>query len=202
MRLKRRTKPLSADAMSSPTKTLPTVVDKLLFILYHFKIDTIQFAEAAFFGLSQGQTSRWIKFLIPVLHEAIVDLHLQPARTIDELVRLFRNRQHPDSVVDKPAAQTLHADGTDREITRSVDYEAQRFDYSGKQKRHTVKNTVLNDEFRFIHYVGPTHQGSIHDKRMIEEELPNFEHSIFSELWLTKDSGYQGYIPPQGSPCA
>ena len=30
---------------------------------------------------------------------------------------------------------------------------------------------------------------------MIEDELPNFEHEIFSALWLTKDSGYQGYLP-------
>ena len=67
-------------------------MDKLFFILYHFKVDSIQFAEAALFGLSQGQTSRWITFLIPVLHEAIVDLHLQPARSADELIRLFRTR--------------------------------------------------------------------------------------------------------------
>ena len=119
IRLKRRNKPLNPSAMTSPTKTLPTVVDKLLFILYHFKVDSIQFAEAAFFELSQGQTSRWITFLVPVLHESIVDLHLQPARSMDELIRLFRNRQHQDSIIDKPKAETLHADGTDREITRS-----------------------------------------------------------------------------------
>jgi len=193
---KRRVKPLSSQAMKSPTKVIPTPTDKLLFILYHFKIDTVQFAEAAFFGLSQGQTSRWTKFLLPVLHQAIVDLHLQPARNMDELIRLFRNRQHPDSFVDKPAAKSLHLDVTEREITRSVDYEAQRFDYSGKHKNHAAKNSIVNDEFRFIHYVGPTHRGAMHDKRMIQEEIPQLAHSVYADIWLTKDSGYQGYLPP------
>lgn len=192
---KRRRKPKSYTAVRSDTKTLPTVVDKFFFILYHFKIDAIQFAEAAFFGLSQGQTSRWITYLRPVLMEAIEDLHLQPARTIDELVRLFRNRQHKDSILHKPASKTLHLDATEREITRSVDYEAQKFDYSGKQKQHTVKNSIINDEFRFVHFVGQSHRGAMHDKRMITEEIENFDHPVFKEQWLTKDTGYQGYNP-------
>ena len=192
---KRRGKPLGGRAMASNTRTLPTVLDKYLFILYHFKIDSIQFAEAAFFGLSQSQTSRWIHYLRPVLHAAIKDLHLHPARDIDELVRLFRHRQHRDSVIDKPRSETLHADATDREITRSVDHEAQKFDYSGKQKRHTVKNTVINDEFRFIHFIGPSHRGAVHDKRMIDTEIESFAHPVFAGQWLTKDTGYQGYLP-------
>ncbi|NJN44950.1 MAG: hypothetical protein HC806_09680 [Anaerolineae bacterium] len=192
---KRRSKPRSAQAMRSPTRTLPTAADKLLFILYHFKVDTIQFAQAALFDLSQGQTSRWVSYLSPVLHQAIVDLHLQPARTMGELIRLFRNRQRGDTVIDKPGAKTLHVDGTDREITRSVDFEAQRFDYSGKHKMHSAKNSVINDEFRFVHYVGPTHRGAMHDKRMMEEEIPHFLHPVFSQMWLTKDTGYQGYQP-------
>jgi hypothetical protein len=192
---KRRKKPQSYHAVRSDTRVIPTVVDKFLFILYHFKIDTIQFAEAAFFGLSQGQTSRWTAFLRPVLMDAIEDLHLQPARNIDELIRLFRNRQHKDSILDKPESKTLHLDATEREITRSVDYEAQKFDYSGKQKQHTVKNSVINDEFRFVHYVGPSHRGAMHDKRMITEEIENFDHSTFQDQWLTKDTGFQGYNP-------
>lgn len=127
--------------------------------------------------------------------EAIEDLHLQPARTIDELIRLFRNRQHKDSILDKPASDTLHLDATEREITRSVDYKAQKFDYSGKQKQHTVKNSIINDEFRFVHFVGQSHRGAMHDKRMITEEIENFDHPIFKDQWLTKDTGYQGYNP-------
>ena len=30
---------------------------------------------------------------------------------------------------------------------------------------------------------------------MIELEFPNFSNSIFSDQWLLKDTGYQGYIP-------
>lgn len=191
----RRKKPLSYTAVRKPTSTISTTKDKLFFILYHFKIDSVQFAEAAFFGLSQGQTSKWTAFLRPLLMQAIEDLHLQPARTIDELIRLFRNRQHKDSIIDKPASKTMHADATEREITRSVDYKAQRFDYSGKQKQHTNKNTIINDEFRFIHFVGPTHRGAIHDKRMISDEIEDFNHQVFKNQWLTKDTGYEGYNP-------
>ena len=192
---KRRKAPLTSLSIIKDTKTINGSKMKLLFTLIHFKVNAIQQSEAVMFDLDQPQVSRWIKRLTPVLQQAIVDLHLQPARNSDEMVRLFRNRQHKDSVLEKPATATLNADGTDRLMSRSVDYEAQKYDFSGKHKVHTIKNTVISDELQFIHFLGFTWRGAIHDKIMLETEFPDFDHQVFFEQWFLKDTGYQGYVP-------
>ncbi len=134
LRGKRRKKPLTARQIAKDTTQLPGVSIKLFFILHHFKLNAIQQSEAMLFDISQPQVSLWAKLLLPILHQAIVDFHLQPARNSDDLVRLFRNRQHDDSVLSKPATTTLNADGTDRPLSRNVDQKAQKFDFSGKPK--------------------------------------------------------------------
>lgn len=192
---KRRKFPLTSRQIAKDTKDIHGAQLKLFFILNHFKVNSIQENEAVMYEMDQPRVSRWIKLLMPVLHQSIVDLHLQAARTSDEMIRLFRNRQHTDSVLDKPSTATLNADGTDRLMSRNVDYEAQKHDFSGKHKAQTIKNTVICDEFQFIHFLGYTWRGAIHDKKMIEIEFPNFENPVFNQQWFLKDTGYQGYIP-------
>lgn len=192
---KRRKSPLTSKSIAKDTKTLNGAKLKLFFILTHFKVHAIQQSDAVMYGLDQPQVSRWIKVLTPVLHQAIVDLHLQPARNSDDLIRLFRNRQHQDSILVKPSTGTLNVDGTDRLLSRSVDYEAQRRDFSGKHRVHTIKNTVICDELQFVHFLGYTWRGAIHDKKMVEIEIGNLNHSVFEEQWFLKDTGYEGYIP-------
>jgi hypothetical protein len=175
------------------TGTLPRVEHKLLFILIWFKTGSIQQQLAAEFDLVQTHVSHWLKALRPILEQAIVDLHLQPAQNMDELLRLFRQRNDPTK--DSPKPQTLNMDVTERPIGRNIDDAAQADDYSGKQGGHRLKNTVMCDEYQFIHFVGPTWNGSMHDKAMADEELPHLEQLSRYDLWLSKDKGYQGYRP-------
>ena len=169
--------------------------DKLFFILYFFKNNHLQEALAAQFDIDQGQISRWIKILMPLLNQSIIDLHLQAAQTMEELIRLFRNRQKIDNPSKHQTAQSLHADATEREQARNLDQEAQKHDYSGKQGTHTLKNTVICDEFQFIHFAGFTHRGAISDKAMIEDEIPDLEALKDFMLFFSKDKGYQAYDP-------
>jgi len=196
-KMKRRAKPLSASATQGQTRTLPSDLEKLFFILYIFKNNPLQQVAAATFDMDQGQVSKWIKILSPILEQSIEDLHLQPARDMDELVRLFRDRQQRDDIGSQhqTQVQTLNIDATERPIGRSVDYEAQQEDYSGKQKCHTAKNTVMCDEYQFIHFLGLTWRGAVHDKKMIENEIPDWSDLNMDHIWLTKDTGYQGYNP-------
>jgi hypothetical protein len=174
------------------TTTLPSTAHKLLFILIWFKTGSIQQQLAAEFDLTQSHVSHWLKALHPILAQSIVDLHCQPAQDIDELLRLFRQRQGSD---EEQAPQTLNMDVTERSIGRNIDDKAQRDDYSGKQGSHQLKNTVVCDEYQFIHFAGSTWNGSIHDKTMATEELPQLDSLAAYELWLSKDKGYQGYRP-------
>jgi hypothetical protein len=195
LRGKRRKKPLTPTQIAKGSGALVGDEMKLLFILNHFKVHAIQQNEAISYDLDQPRVSRWIKLLKPVLHQAIVDLHCQAARTSDELIRLFRNRQHRHSHLPKPATTTLNVDATERPLSRSVDQETQKNDFSGKRKTHTIKNTIVCDEFQFIQFLGHTWRGAIHDKEMMVQELPDLLHSVFSKQTLLKDTGYQGYTP-------
>lgn len=191
LRRQRRSKPLTAIALEEPTKKLGSLEEKLFFILYFFKNNHLQQSLAAQFDMNQGQVSRWIKALLPVLEQSIIDLHLQPARTMDELIRLFRSRQRNEG----QAAQSLHIDVTERSIERNQDTAAQKHDYSGKQAGHRLKNAVMCDESQYVHFTGSTYRGAIHDKAMADEEFPCLSPLEAFCLWLSKDKGYQGYQP-------
>ena len=194
-RRKRRTKPLTGPQIENATQLLKLDLEKLFFILYFFKNGHIQQSLAAQFGMNQGHISRWVKILMPILEKSIKDLHLQPARSMPELVKLFRNRQKENTLSNCESAKSLHLDATERMIQRNVDIKAQEQDYSGKKGTHTVKNSVLNDEYQFIHFAGLTFSGPTSDKVMADLELSDFSMLQKFNLWLTKDKGYQGYQP-------
>ena len=80
-------------------------------------------------------------------------------------------------------------DATERPIPRPQDPDRQTACYSGKKKRHTLKNTVIADRTgRKIVFLGETTPGSRHDKRLAEDDAPPFP----SGSRVPSDSGYQG----------
>ena len=192
---KRRKKPLTHLQIQAPTQTLPTVSDKLFFILFQIKNNHLQQALAAAFDMDQGQVSIWLKVLEPLLQNALKKLGVQPARTAHDLARMFEIRQDENNSLDKPKAHTISADATDRPIGRSTDYETQKEYYSGKHHQHGVKNTLIADEYQFVHFIGETYRGARHDKAIIDEEISHFKEDCFKDIWFAKDSGYQGFQP-------
>jgi len=72
---------------------LPTMADKLLFILSYLKHNPIQELQGQLFGLSQSNANKWIHLLHAVLNQALADQDLLPARTADELAALLARHQ-------------------------------------------------------------------------------------------------------------
>ena len=70
--------------------------------------------------------------------------------------------------VDTVVHDLIH-DGTEREIPRPSDPELQKEYYSGKKKRHTVKNAVITCLAGFILFASLTVEGKMHDKRIADE---------------------------------
>jgi len=64
---------------------LPTIADKLLFILTYLKQNPIQEVQGQLFGMSQSNTNKWLHLLHTVLNQALAHQELLPARTADEL---------------------------------------------------------------------------------------------------------------------
>ena len=64
---------------------LPTMADKLLFILTYLKQNPIQEIQGQLFGMSQSNANQWIHLLHTVLNQALAHQELLPARTADDL---------------------------------------------------------------------------------------------------------------------
>jgi len=162
--------------------TLRTIEDKLLFILFYFKFYPTQEALGFFFALSQGQANQWIHRLTPLLNQALGYEQQLPARQPADVAQIL---------LTCPGLQFI-IDGTERPIQRPQESGRQREYYSGKKKRHTVKNIVISDKrTQKIKALGRTQPGKKHDKAATDEEAYRFP--LGSELW--KDTGFQGYEP-------
>lgn len=108
-----------SDYKNSP---LPTIEDKLLFILNYLKSNNLQTVQGALFGMSQPKANLWIHGLHPILNQTLAELGERPAR------------QMADVSFDEDEEALYFHDGTERAIQRPVDPEKQRAYYSGKKK--------------------------------------------------------------------
>ena len=115
---KARGKRKYSDYKNSP---LPTIEDKLFFILHYLKTNNLQMVQGALFGISQPKANLWIHCLEPVLNKTLAKLGELPVRHMTEL-----------TFVDEEERLYFH-DGTERPIPRPADPEQQRLYYSGKK---------------------------------------------------------------------
>ncbi len=171
---KERQKRRYVDYSNSP---LPSIGEKLFFILSYLKSYPLQEVQAALFGLSQPKANLWIHCLTPVLQEALTTLGEVPARTMADLA------------VQVKEQNLFFHDGTERPIPRPLDPEMQGLFYSGKAKMHTVKNNLLIDDSCRILFLTATVEGKRHDKKLADETgyiLPN-------DSRLLQDIGFQGF---------
>jgi Helix-turn-helix of DDE superfamily endonuclease len=72
---------------------LPTMADKLLFILTYVKQNPIQEVQGQLFGMSQSNANKWIHVLHLVLNQALADQELLPARTAAEFAAMFATHE-------------------------------------------------------------------------------------------------------------
>ena len=161
---------------------LPTTQARLLFILFYFKCYPLQEVLAFLFGMSQPQACEWIKKLTPLVNRALGRELLLPARRPADLDTLLK---------EMPELRLLAIDGVERPVRRPKDKDEQKKNYSGKKKAHRKKNLLLSSEKRVV-YLGPTSPGSVHDKKLADESGLSFP----SDALVVKDTGFQGYEPP------
>jgi Helix-turn-helix of DDE superfamily endonuclease len=99
---------------------LPTVADKLLFMLTYLKQNPIQEVQGQLFGMSQSNANKWIHLLHPVLNQALAQQELLPARTADELTTLLATTQTKEGPTSPLFGMMALSDrSTARKIPRS-----------------------------------------------------------------------------------
>lgn len=180
---RQRPGPRTRRAGGGRTPELAHPEDRLLFILVYFKVYPIQDVQAFLFGLSQTQAWAWIHRLTPALNLALGVEQQLPLRKPARLTHVLRQCRGLEFIID----------GTERPIQRPKDKARQKQYYSGKKKRHTVKNVLISDKrSKRITVLSPTYEGKASDKRIADEQ--NYRFPTGSTLW--KDTGFQGYEPP------
>ncbi|GAB4417171.1 MAG: hypothetical protein OHK0039_27190 [Bacteroidia bacterium] len=129
---------------------------KLAFTLSYLKENPNQTYHGHLWGLSQVKVSEWIDFLSPVLEEALAKLGVMP--------QTGTYYQHQDT-----EAAYLLMDVTERKVPRRTDHEAQKEEYSGKKKCHTLKNLVIARPDSYVHFLSPSYEGAMHDKTLWDD---------------------------------
>lgn len=135
--------------------------------------------------MSQAKVSEWIYFLSPVLEEVLMDLGYMP-QTGD----VYRFNQEDQDY--------LLVDVTERAIPRPTDHESQKQAYSGKKKRHMMKNLAITDPNGYVLFMSSTYEGSKHDKAIWDElAVDRFEQNLLADLgFLGIDKTHQNVILP------
>lgn len=110
---------------------LPTIREKLLFVLYYLKVYPTFDVLGAQFGMARSKACENVHVLYPILGKALVSLGVFPHRKF-ETVEAFRAACQN--------LETLLIDATERPHRRPVDHEKQEDLYSGKKEVHHQKH--------------------------------------------------------------
>jgi hypothetical protein len=161
---------------------LASSADKLLFILVYFRLYPTQVVQGFLFEMGQTQACEWRHKLSRILNQALGYENQLPEREPARLEAVLRQCPSLEFMID----------GTERPINRPQDPEQQQDYYSGKKKRHSVKNNVITERGGKVVFVSDTYCGSVHDKAICDGEAYQFPAG--STLW--QDTGFQGFAPP------
>lgn len=161
---------------------LKTLEDKLLFILFYFRHYPVQEIQGYFFEMGQAQAWEWIHRLTPILNQALGYEKQLPARKAQDIEQILASCPGLEFIID----------GTERPIRRPKDKKKQEEHYSGKKKRHAIKNNVVTEKrTKKVKVLSATCEGKKHDKKLADEQAICFPKG--SKVW--KDTGFQGYEP-------
>ena len=104
---------------------LPTMTDKLLFLLYYFKVYPTFDVLGTQFDMSRSKANENLYKLVPVLYQTLVHLDVMPHREFAT----------PDDLLEAlDGIDTILIDVTERNHRRPQDDQTQREHYSGKKK--------------------------------------------------------------------
>ena len=140
---------------------LPTIESKLFYILFYFKCYPTFDLAGFIFGCDRSKACLRQQELSKILESSLGKKLVMPKRqirTIEEFYQAF------------PGVKEVFIDGTERPTQRPKDKAKQKNNYSGKKKRHTVKNIVITGKNKRIGFLGKTVGGKEHDFTILKKQ--------------------------------
>lgn len=160
---------------------LPTIMDKLVFILMYLKTYPTFDVMGFLTGRQRSKCQYSVANLLPVLEMALGKHLVLPKRKIsspEEFFKLF------------PEIKEVFLDGAERRTQKPKSLKKRNRLYSGKKKATTRKIVIVSDEKRRILVLSPTKSGRRHDKRIADKF--GVVSSIPQEVAIWTDTGFQG----------
>ena len=155
--------------------------DKLFFILFYYKCYPTYDVLTLLYGFDRANGFRRQEQMTEILEKTLGKKMTLPERKLKKLEEFFEMF---------PEAREVFVDGTERPIQRPKDPNQQKDKYSGKKKRHTVKN-IIADKRRRIGFLSKTESGRKHDFDMLKEHAP--PKYIPTKIKQHLDLGFKGY---------
>ncbi|WP_244894472.1 transposase family protein [Leptospira alexanderi] len=103
-----------------------------------------------------------------------------PANEISDLKRKLKKFKKLKYVI---------IDGTSKTIRRPTDKDLQKEFYSGKKKRHTIKNLISSNKDKAILFLSNTISGKTHDLKVAENAM--ITSAIPKDVACVLDSGFE-----------
>lgn len=145
---------------------------------------------SALFGIDEVTIRSWRKRIAPLLADRFVPRTIVSGRErrvndLDEFIKLY------------PEIKEIIGDGSEFKIQRPK--RKQGKNYTGKSKRH-VKKTVLVVNRKDGLFLGRTkvRPGSVHDKRILDEDPLHRRLDMHAEICKRMDSAWTGEDPSLG----
>jgi hypothetical protein len=164
---------------------LPAMEDRLFFLPVYLKNNPLQEYHAAGFNMDRKHCNRFIHVLYRILEQCLHDAGVMPAESQKKFAEVLASLP-----AEKESLPVLLHDGTEREIPRPVDWDEQQDNYSGKKKKHTLKNALVITACCLILFVSESVCGKTHDKKIADTM-----YAFPLPCVLYQDTGYQGYKP-------
>jgi hypothetical protein len=165
--------------------------EMLFMTLLYLKQYSTQEHLATQFGINQSNVSRIIAEIHPLIEQA-ADPSLQTY--LPDAMKYFED--HPDDNFEQLTAKFsdlkggVSCDATEQRINRSKDNETQKKHYSGKRKHHSLKYQIIVAQDQRILAVSESHPGSVHDKRILEQDGTIL--GLDKRIPIRLDLGYKG----------
>lgn len=146
--------------------------DQLMMLLMYYRLYISQEFLGIIFNLHNCNVSRQINYLAPLLSQIF--------KIPTKKVSLSEAELSEEEIIG------FFVDATEQQIERPR--KGQKRYYSGKKKKHTLKNQIITDKKGKIRAVTKSFPGKKHDKKLFDETRP----ILPPKSNLTGDLGYYG----------
>jgi hypothetical protein len=155
--------------------------EKLFYILLYFKVYPTFDMASILFSADRSSCCRWAHWYAKALEETLGKALVLPVRQADDLKKLLKAM---------PELKEVFIDGTDRPVRRPAEPSRQTNHYSGKKKRHSVKNIVVTTKKKRVIMLSKTVPGSVHDYTAFKDS--KIGNALPGDIPSLMDTGFLG----------